>query len=672
MSEAARLAALHEYGLRDAPVDEELTSIVRAAAMVAGVPTATLNLIDDKLQCQLTTVGFTPHDAPREDSMCAVVFRDGRSTVVPDASRDPRFANNPWVTGRLGHIRFYASVPLVNADGHALGTLCVFDTTSGALNDIQMQALEGLAGVVVSLFERHRDVRRQAVLATEAQEQQQRAEAYLQLAQERQELIDAVHDSMQVAIVACDAQGRLSLFNRAARDLHGFDADPRVDPADLARRYDLYAADGTTPLATEDIPLLRALHDGKVDGAQIVIAPTGRPPVRVLCSGRVMSHPGGCRLGAVVTMTDITADQQQRQEIADRERLLSAVVETAPDAFVIADSQGRVTAWNPAAEAMFDIPSAEAVGRFLEDLIIPARLGVAHARGLSRRATTGEVRLTDVVQVPAVRRDGSELLAELSLGSFTWRGAPHFHAFLRDVTDREAARLSLAKANADLAAANSELDRFTAMIAHDLKGPLTAIAGYTEILEDLSQQRTPREERALAAIIRATTRMTAMLNDLLAYAHAANEPLDREETSIDAIVTELATDMHAAAAQPLRITHDALPVVHAQPTMLRQVLANLLNNAVKYVAPATEPHVHVAAETENDTVIISVIDNGIGIPAEARDRVFAMFHREHAQDYQGSGIGLATCRRIVERHGGRIWIDDSTPAGTTVKLSLPR
>lgn len=171
MGERDRLAALHEYGLLDGPADEELTAVVRVAAALAGVPTATLNLIDEHRQCQLTTVGFPGADSAREDSMCAVVFGARRFTHVPDARRDPRFAANPWVTGALGAVRFYASAPLVSPRGYVLGTLCVFDAEPGELSAAQVRRLEDLAQVVVGLFERRREARRNAELAEQTERQ---------------------------------------------------------------------------------------------------------------------------------------------------------------------------------------------------------------------------------------------------------------------------------------------------------------------------------------------------------------------------------------------------------------------------------------------------------------------------------------------------------------------
>ncbi|MBM7775568.1 PAS domain S-box-containing protein [Actinokineospora baliensis] len=672
MSEIARLAALHEYGVLDAPADDELSAVVRVAAHVAGVPTASLNLLDEHRQCQLTTVGFDGANSPRVDSMCETVVSTGVAVHVPDASLDDRFADNPWVTGAIGKVRGYLSVPLITPDGHVLGTLCAFDTETREFTDDQVAALGDLARVVLGLFERRKHARITSALAAEAESARALAENYARDLEARQELTDAVHETIDVAIVACDEHGRLTLFNRASRDWHGLDPDPELDPADWSHRYSLYAADGVTPLAQDDVPLRRALTTGSVADVEMVIAPHGREPVRVVCTGRALKRADGTPLGAVVSMSDVTVERAQRQELADRERLLATILDTAPDAFIVADARGAVTAWNPAAEAMFGWTAEQATGRRLDELIIPASLAKAHNDSLVARAETGVPRLHDgLVQVPARRRDGSGLLVELSLASFTWRGERRFHAFLRDVTEREAARERVALANSELAAANDELDRFTAMVAHDLKSPLTAITAYTEVVADLIADRGAAERTALAAISRAAGRMTVMIDDLLAHARSSHESLGLREVDLDGIVDDLAAELSAGSAR-VEITRDRLPEVPGHPTLLRQVMANLLGNAVKYVAPGVTPRVHVAAEWVDGAVTITTSDNGIGIAPDARERVFALFHRaDTVSDYQGTGIGLSTCRRIVERHGGQIWIEPNHPGGTRVRFTVP-
>ena len=680
MGEAARLQALHDYGVLDAPADDELSAVVRAAAVVAGVPTATLNLIDENRQCQLTTIGFDGGDSAREESMCALVFASGRSTHVSDARLDARFAANPWVTGRLASVRFYASVPLVTPDGYPLGSLCVFDTEPKTLSGTQMAALEDLAAVVLALFERRRQARRNAELADDARRAHELAASYARDLEARQELMDAVHQSVDVAIVACDPDGHLTLFNQAARQWHGLAADAGPDAAleadQHAKQYDLYAGDGLTLLEPEEIPLHRALREGAVRDAEIVIAPAGQSARTVVCTGKALHRADGTLLGAVVAMTDVTADRVQRAQLAEREALLRAVVDTAPDGFVTVDSTGTVTAWNPAASALFGYTAEQATGRPLTELIVPEHLRAVHSQALARRAATGHARLTGQVQVPGVRRDGSELLLELSLGAFTWKSEPHFHAFLRDVTDREAAREQLTRTNAELAAANAELDRFTAIVAHDLKTPLTAITGYTEILHDTDQHAAGADgaarARALTAISRATARMTLMIDDLLVYARASQEPLCRQPVELAALVDDVAAEAEIAAPRDIQVTRTHLPAVSAHPTLLRQVLANLIGNAIKYVAPDASPHVHISAIRHDNEVTINVTDNGIGIPEHARENVFALFHREPTRErYQGTGVGLTTCRRIIERHGGRIWVEPREQPGTTICFTVP-
>lgn len=176
--EGLRLAALREYRLLDGPADAELAAVVRVAAAVAGVPTATVNLLEADRQCQLVTTGFEGRDSPWQDSLCESALQSGAFVHVPDARLDPRFAGNPWVTGALAEVRLYAAAPLVTPGGHVLGTLCVFDSRPGELSAEQVARLEDLA-VVVALFERRREARATLHLAAEADEQRTLAELTL-------------------------------------------------------------------------------------------------------------------------------------------------------------------------------------------------------------------------------------------------------------------------------------------------------------------------------------------------------------------------------------------------------------------------------------------------------------------------------------------------------------
>ena len=312
-SEQLRLAALHEYQLLDTPADDELEAVVRVAAMVAGVPTATVNLIDEHRQCQLTTTGFDG-DSPRSDSMCAIRLAEGTFVHVPDASLDPLYQANPWVTGALADVRFYASAPLITPGGHVLGTLCVFDSMPRRLSDEQIARLQDLTQIILALFERRRQARLNAELAAAAEA--------------RQHFTDTVLDTIDVAVVAADPTGHLTLFNRAARDWHGLDADPDVNPGEHANRYDLYEADGTTRLTADRIPLACALRHGAIHGAEMVIKPTGQPARHLVASGRSLFARDGSLLGAVVAMTDVTDDRIHRRALHQAHQQLARAAET--------------------------------------------------------------------------------------------------------------------------------------------------------------------------------------------------------------------------------------------------------------------------------------------------------------------------------------------------------
>ena len=219
--EQQRVAALRTYGLLDAAAGRELDAVVELAAHVAGVPNATLNLIDENRQCQLTTVGFAGGDSPRADSMCALRLAEAVFVHVPDASADALYSDNPWVTGVLAQVRCYASAPLINSDGHVLGTLCVFDDVPRHLDTQQIARLQDLAQVTVALFERRRQAQLNAEIAEQARLRQREADT----AAAR---LRTVLETAQDAYVAMDADGVVTAWNPAAEQLFGWPAGEAV------------------------------------------------------------------------------------------------------------------------------------------------------------------------------------------------------------------------------------------------------------------------------------------------------------------------------------------------------------------------------------------------------------------------------------------------------------
>jgi signal transduction histidine kinase len=563
-TEARRLAALHEYGLLDTPADPELEAVIRVAAAIAEVPTASLNLLDSDRQCMITTVGFAGADSPRRESMCEIGLALGGFVHVPDATVDGRFARNPWVTGVRGHMRFYAAAPLVSPRGHTLGTLCVFDDVPRQLSTDQMSRLSDLAAVVIALFERRRQARHQQHLREQAESARRDLDgAHQELAVQIQ-FLDAVLDSIDVAVVATDAEGHLTLFNRAARGWHGMDADPTVPASEMASHYHLYEADGSTLMSEARLPLLRALRNGAVNGAELIIAPHDRPTVTALASGRALVGPDGTRLGAVVAMSDVT-----------------------------------------------------------------------QARAAQRQ-------------------------------------------LLKLNTDLVMRTAQLDASVAELERSNGELRSLAAVASHDLLAPLSVIAAYLEELaEEYGAQLDEQAHRWLTIMRGATRRMRELMQSVLAYAEAGSAKLRAEPTMLDHVMEQVTEDLRGRVEEAgAELVAGGLPVVYGDPVALRQLLQNLVDNALKFARPDRPVRVECTAERGGDGWVIAVADNGRGIPAARRTEVFAMFARSYPESSregaaQGHGIGLATCERIVSRHGGVIWAEDTPGGGTTIRFSLP-
>lgn len=230
---------------------------------------------------------------------------------------------------------------------------------------------------------------------------------------------------------------------------------------------------------------------------------------------------------------------------------------------------------------------------------------------------------------------------------------------LRDSTERLQAAWELARSNADLAA-------FAHVVAHDLKAPLTSILGNAEILTDTVSDEADR--RRLVAIHRGADRMANLIDGVLTYSRGTAHTGTALPVDPLPVVRDVVADLDAAATVQIVGT---FPPVSVEPVQLRQLLQNLIANALKFGRPDLASQVQVTATTNGPMVEIVVADNGVGIPPTARPQVFALFNRLTATaDRPGSGIGLTTCARIVERYGGRIWVEDSPLGGAAIHLTL--
>lgn len=371
-------------------------------------------------------------------------------------------------------------------------------------------------------------------------------------------------------------------------------------------------------------------------------------------------------------------------ELRPAEVLFSEIVSLASDAIIIIDADRHILLFNRGAEEIFGYAAAEVLGQPVE-VLLPEMVREKHEKvhipgflesAVMARAMGGRMEVTG-------RRKGGELFpAEVAISRTMVGGSVRLSAILRDVSDhhrlneeRERQRHELARSNAELARSNAELEQFAYVASHDLQEPLRAVASHTQLLEERYGDQL--DERALKHIhfaVEGAHRMQALIYDLLTLSRLGTHARPFEPVDLEAVVAESIEALEAAEGySPSAIQVSPLPTVNGDPIQLGQVFLNLLGNALKFHRRGVAPDVRVSAEPADGHWLISVRDNGIGIAPEFRDRVFEVFRRLHTrEEYPGTGIGLAIGRKIVERHGGRIWVDPAPGGGSIFRFTLPR
>jgi PAS domain S-box-containing protein len=364
-----------------------------------------------------------------------------------------------------------------------------------------------------------------------------------------------------------------------------------------------------------------------------------------------------------------------------------AVLDAALSAVIVMDSAGKIVDWNTQAEKLFGWSHAEALGQTLAGLVIPPRFREAHERGMKHFLSTGEGPvLNRLIELSALRRDGAEFPVELSISALKAGNVVTFCGFITDITERKRAQEEILKLNATLEqrvvertaqfeAANKELEAFSYSVSHDLRAPLRHISGFTELL---SQTCLPSLDSAgkryLGIISDAAGQMGVLIDDLLVFSRMGRAEMRRVTVKMDELVSEVVREMdHDLAGRNIAWKIGALPEVSGDRAMLKQVWVNLLSNAAKYTRQRERATIKVASrKNENGDWEISVQDDGAGFDMKYVGKLFGVFQRLHqAEEFEGTGIGLANVQRIVLRHGGRVWAEGKINEGATFYFSLP-
>jgi PAS domain S-box-containing protein len=392
----------------------------------------------------------------------------------------------------------------------------------------------------------------------------------------------------------------------------------------------------------------------------------------------------GTTAGYFVLITDVTERRRLEQRVSEDEEQLSALVASAIDGIVVADAAQCIVSLNPAAERNFGYRAGEAIGMPLERLM-PERYRAAHREHVGRYAASGMSRRIGVAgRVVGLRADGSEFPLAASIAQFGI-GTRHFYAaILRDVTEQQRAEEEIHRLNAELEervrertaqleAANRDLESFSYSVSHDLRAPLRAISGFGRLLaESDGAMLSAQGRRHLEVINTNSTRMGTLIDGLLRLARFGRIALQCGEVDMAALAHRLAADERERHPQAT-IRVGELAAAHADAPLIEQVLVNLLGNALKYSSKVPDPQVEIGSLERDGETIYFVRDNGAGFDPRYAGNLFEPFRRLHTlQEFEGSGIGLAIVRRILERHGGRVWAESEPGSGATFYFTLGR
>jgi PAS domain S-box-containing protein len=381
-----------------------------------------------------------------------------------------------------------------------------------------------------------------------------------------------------------------------------------------------------------------------------------------------------------------------RHDLADRRRTAAAlqesdrrfrgVMESAPDAMLISNAQGIISASNTQASRLFGYAREELTGLALSSLLLDRAL--PSTDGLEDEADsarlTREQALIDLrargAQLDGVGRDGARFPVDFSQSPLVSGDEHLLITVVRDRTDQQHAEDALRKFSLDLARSNAELERFAYVASHDLQEPLRMVSSYTQLLSRRYKGKLDANaDEFIGYAVDGANRMQKLIGDLLMLSRVGTQAKPSEPVDTGAVLHRVLADLQPAIESAGAEVHcpDEMPVVLADGTQIGQLFQNILGNGLKFHGEAPPRiEVTVAPAIGEGSWRFGFKDNGIGIEKQYFERIFVIFQRLHGKDrYAGTGIGLAICKKIVERHGGKLWVESQPGEGTTFLFTLP-
>lgn len=360
------------------------------------------------------------------------------------------------------------------------------------------------------------------------------------------------------------------------------------------------------------------------------------------------------------TVTDNTVQRKAKETFR---RLLEA----APDAAVIVDRQGAIVLINKQCEKLFDYAKEELIGQKVE-VLLPKRFAGIHPGHRGNFFRNPTIRpMGEGLELLGLRKNGREFPLEISLSPIETEGGLLISASIRDITERKRNEDTILKLN-------RELESFTYSVSHDLRAPLRSITGYAQILkEDYGSQLDQEGLRVIGVIINNASRMGQLIDDLLDFSRMGRRELLKEAVNMESLVQHVLKEtIFHTGGRKVNINVQPLLPAQADLDMLRQVWINLISNAFKYTSKNDFTEIEISSNRVNDKICYCIRDNGVGFDMQYVSKLFGVFQRLHKMnEFEGTGVGLALVKAIIERHEGQVWAEGKLMEGATFYFTLP-
>ena len=661
-----KLLDLHREKVLNSLKDDTFDDAISLAGLICSTPNLILSFAHSTRSWHYTpSKKFTLRNDTANLFQELLRFCDSKTRVVSDLEFDPDFYSHPFIANDKS-IRFYACFLLKTSKNEIVGMLHFYDQDPKTFTPEQIQGIELLTKMMGERLEKETAIYMDRKSTEDAFHKQT-------------EFLDAVLENLGDGIVACNDQAQLTVFNRATRIFHGLDSRGDIPSEQWSEYYSLLHADGKTPMQMSDIPLFRAFNGEVLRDAEMVIDSIDGGRRNIVSSGRSIFRSDGSKLGAVVTLHDITDIKKANAKADTTTKLLQGLIDVCPIGIAVFDVDENIVMWNPGNEKIF--------GWKLEEVLNKPMPYVDESHSRQVKAIYENVRSTKKKfegQKERYRKDGTKVDIHISVLPLLNENdeLQGFMTVTIDVSDVKQREANLVASNRALEAAAVAKSEFLANMSHEIRTPLNAVIGMTDLV--LMSVLTVEQQDLLKTSQTAAMNLLSIVSDILDFTkmEAGNIHVENINFDLNQVIDEVYESSKLnAETKGLKLVKAFAsggpknPNFFGDPERIRQVLNNLISNAIKFTNKGEIQTTISFAKLDNKktTVRFEVKDTGIGIPAEVMPRLFQPFSQADSSTtkrFGGTGLGLSLSKGLIDLMKGQLGAESTVGNGSKFWFTL--